>query len=205
MTSFILATLKFNVKLTYKKMRRFSIVLIMCVLASSLVFHSCDMGNKQKGSQAIFENSDQMVEAAKKVITQIKPEDLKAIYNGDEYLVIIDVRAKEEYNAGYIPGAVNITRGMLEFQIAKEEVWDNLGLYIPEKGDNIILCCRTGSRSALAAQTLQMLGYTNVKSVEGGWTAWHQAFPDLIEKIEVAAPVGGEPAAAKPASGGGGC
>lgn len=186
-------------------MRKISIILFIFTLTSSAVFYSCNKGNNQNGNLAVFENSDQMVEAAKKVITQIKPEDLKAIYNGDEYLVIIDVRAKEEYNAGYIPGAVNITRGMLEFQIAKEEVWDNLGLYIPEKTDNIILCCRTGSRSALAAQTLQMLGYTNVKSLEGGWTAWHNAFPDLNEKIVVDTPADGAPAAAKPAAGGGGC
>lgn len=149
------------------------------------MFVSCQSGLESNSSLSIYENSDQLVEAAKKVITEISVEDFKKEYDGEDYFVLIDVRSGAEYDAGYVPGAVNIDRGVLEFKIAKEEVWDEAGLYIPEKTDKIILYCRTGGRSALAAKALKELGYQNAMSLEGGWNAWNEANPDLIEKIVV--------------------
>lgn len=132
-----------------------------------------------------FESSDQMVTAAKEVIKEISVEDFKTMYDGEDYFVLIDVRTFEEYKAGYIPGAASISRGVLEFKIGKEEVWDEMGLYIPEKTDPIVLNCRSGGRSALAAKALMELGYQNVLSLQGGWNAWHEAYPELIEKINI--------------------
>ena len=132
-----------------------------------------------------YDSSDQMVAAAKEVITEISIEDFKAMYDGEDYFVMIDVRTNAEYDAGYIPGAVSIPRGVLEFKIGKEEVWDNNGLYIPEKADPIVLNCRSGGRSALAAKSLMELGYEKVYSLQGGWIAWHEAYPELTEKIIV--------------------
>jgi rhodanese-related sulfurtransferase len=155
----------------------------LLILGFVVAFTSCQ--NEQKPTSTInsYESSDQMVEAAKALITEITVEDFKTMYDGEDYFVMVDVRTSEEYDAGYIPGAVNIQRGLLEFKIGKEEAWDAFGLYIPEKTDPIIVNCRTGGRSALAALALQELGYEKVMSLQGGWKAWHEAQPDLIEKI----------------------
>lgn len=156
-------------------------VLILVVL---IVFVSCNnTQNTQTNNLQKFENSDALVEAAKEVITEITIDEFKKLYDSDEYFVLIDVREVEEYDAGYISGAVSISRGVLEFKIGKEEVWDEMGLYIPEKTDQIVLNCRTGGRSALAAKSLLELGYENVKSLQGGFNAWNEAHPDYVEKI----------------------
>lgn len=157
----------------------------LLIFSFIIVFVSCQSGQKTNSSSTVYENSDQLVEAAKKVITEISVEDCKKVYEGEDYFVLIDVRSVEEYDAGYIPGAVNVDRGVLEFKIAKPEVWDELGLYIPEKTDKIILYCRTGNRSALAAKALKELGFENVMSLQGGWKLWNETFNDLIEKIAV--------------------
>jgi molybdopterin/thiamine biosynthesis adenylyltransferase/rhodanese-related sulfurtransferase len=80
--------------------------------------------------------------------------------------ILIDVREKEEYLEGYIPGARWIPRGFLEIRIEDQ---------IPEKSSDVILYCAGGTRSALAARSLEELGYTNVRSMAGGFTAWKRA------------------------------
>lgn len=157
----------------------------LLIFSFLIVIVSCQSGQKTNQEITVYENSDQLVEAAKKVITEISVEDFKREYEGEDYFVLIDVRSADEHDAGYIPGAVNIDRGVLEFKIAKAELWDELGLYIPEKTDKIIVYCRTGGRSALAAKALKELGYVNTMSLQGGWNAWNETYPDLIEKIAV--------------------
>lgn len=168
-----------------------------------VLFAACQPVQYSDKQAATYENSDQLVAAAKARINEISVDDFKALYEGEDYFVLIDVRTVGEYEAGYIPGAVSIPRGVLEFKIGKEEVWDEFGLYIPEKADPIILNCRSGGRSALAAKSLLELGYENVKSLEGGWNAWHETHPEITEKITV------EDAGYEPASSGaeaaGGC
>jgi molybdopterin/thiamine biosynthesis adenylyltransferase/rhodanese-related sulfurtransferase len=80
--------------------------------------------------------------------------------------ILIDVREKDEYLEGFIPGARWIPRGFLELRIEDQ---------VPEKGADVILYCAGGVRSALAARALEDLGYTNVKSMAGGFTAWKRA------------------------------
>lgn len=79
---------------------------------------------------------------------------------------IIDVREQDEYVQGYIPGALWIPRGFLELRIEDK---------VPERDREIILYCAGGNRSAFAARSLQELGYTNVKSLAGGFSAWKRA------------------------------
>jgi molybdopterin/thiamine biosynthesis adenylyltransferase/rhodanese-related sulfurtransferase len=80
--------------------------------------------------------------------------------------IIIDVREKDEWVEGFIPGASWIPRGFLEQRIEDQ---------VPEKGSDVILYCAGGTRSALAAKSLGELGYTNVRSMSGGFTAWKRA------------------------------
>jgi molybdopterin/thiamine biosynthesis adenylyltransferase/rhodanese-related sulfurtransferase len=80
--------------------------------------------------------------------------------------VLIDVREKEEWLEGFIPGAHWIPRGFLELRIEDQ---------IPEKSSAVVLYCAGGTRSALAARSLAELGYSNVASLAGGFAAWKRA------------------------------
>ena len=77
--------------------------------------------------------------------------------------VILDVRDKEEFTAGHIEGATHLSRGTLEMRI--HEV-------IPEKSTPVVCYCMGGNRGALAADTLQSLGYTSVTSMQGGMKSY---------------------------------
>ncbi len=79
---------------------------------------------------------------------------------------VIDVREQDEYVQGYIPGARWIPRGYLELRI--EEA-------VPDRDHEVVVYCAGGTRSALAARSLRELGYTHVKSLAGGFTAWKRA------------------------------
>src|SRR5690348_15410261 len=79
---------------------------------------------------------------------------------------LIDVREGEEYNDGFIPGAVWIPRGKLELRIEDA---------VPDRAADVVLYCAGGTRSALAAKALAELGYTRVKSMAGGYGAWKRA------------------------------
>lgn len=186
-------------------MRKLHIILVFSVVVAFAGFSSCADGKKSAGNQEVFESSAEMVEAANAVITHVSGEELKKMYEGNGYLVLIDVRAKEEHNQGYIPGSVNIPRGVLEFRIGNEEIWDEFGLYIPQKTDTIVLYCKSANRSALAAQSLQKLGYSNVRSLDGGWIEWNKQFPELMEKIAVEEAPGASTQEHKPAASSGGC
>ncbi len=80
--------------------------------------------------------------------------------------VLVDVRERDEWMEGYIPGAAWISRGFLEQRIEDQ---------VPEKTADIILYCAGGTRSALAARALGDMGYSNVRSMAGGFTAWKRA------------------------------
>lgn len=79
---------------------------------------------------------------------------------------LIDVREDNEWEAGHAAGAIHLGRGVIERDIVQT---------FPDKTTELILYCGGGYRSALAADNLQKMGYTNVFSMDGGWTAWQQA------------------------------
>ena len=126
--------------------------------------------------------ADKLVEHAEEHCSKITAEELEALMMSDEIYTIIDVRQASEHYYGYIPGSVLLPRGSLEFRIDNEEFWETEGLYMPEKAETIIMYCKKGSRGVLAAHTLLLMGYSNVKYLEGGWKKWELTFPDLVEK-----------------------
>ena len=79
---------------------------------------------------------------------------------------LIDVREDNEWEAGHAKNALHLGRGVIERDIVKT---------IPNKDEEIILYCGGGFRSALSADNLQKMGYTNVYSMDGGWKAWKDA------------------------------
>jgi rhodanese-related sulfurtransferase len=82
--------------------------------------------------------------------------------------VLIDVREADEYAAGHLPGAIHISRGMLEFKLSSNPELSARDLAI-------VLYCKTSGRAALAACALHDMGYLNVKSISGGFDAWAAA------------------------------
>ncbi|MBL8221269.1 MAG: sulfurtransferase [Bryobacterales bacterium] len=81
-------------------------------------------------------------------------------------VVLIDTREESEWAAGHAAGAVHLSKGIIERDIERT---------VPEPGRRMVLYCGGGYRSALAADNLQKMGYTNVYSLAGGWRAWTEA------------------------------
>src|SRR5689334_15962343 len=100
---------------------------------------------------------------------RIRETDVPTIHQrleaGDDF-ILIDVREESEFAAGHIPGAIHIGRGILERDIEAT---------VPDHDEEIVLYCGGGFRSALAADNMQKMGYTNVISMDGGFRAWREA------------------------------
>ncbi len=101
-----------------------------------------------------------IVNAARALIEECEAADLRNMMGDGESLVVIDVREAHEYEAGHLEGAVHIGKGVLERDIEKQD-WDD--------NTRIVLYCGGGFRSAIAAKALQDMGWTNVRSLWGGW------------------------------------
>jgi rhodanese-related sulfurtransferase len=104
-----------------------------------------------------------IVQEAKKTVKECTTEDVKARLDAGDKFTFIDVREESEYAAGHAVGAIHIGKGVIERDIEK---------LIPDPATPIVLYCGGGFRSALAADAIQRMGYTNVISMDGGWTAW---------------------------------
>jgi rhodanese-related sulfurtransferase len=108
----------------------------------------------------------QLCDDAKTRIHEISCDELaRKIETDQSNWVLIDVRENDEFRGGHLPGARGIGRGVLEYHIADE---------VPDTDAEIVLYCRGGNRSALAADALQTMGYTRVRSLRGGWREWTQ-------------------------------
>jgi len=116
----------------------------------------------------------QLVQLALNQVNTLSWEKFLAVRN--DPLLLIDVREPAEYANGHVPQAVNIPRGTLEFEIAGVPVLkyarDENPLDYP-----VYLYCHSGGRSALAAQSLQLLGYSNLWSIDGGYARWAKLYP----------------------------
>ena len=110
--------------------------------------------------------SDQVVKDAKASIKEVSIDDVKKMIDSREKIIILDVRDKDEFETGYIPGAKNLSRGMLEFKI---------NTMIPDKNATIIVYCGIDLRGPLATKTLNEFGYKNAVNINGGLKAWKAA------------------------------
>jgi len=108
----------------------------------------------------------QLVDAAKREIKEINPADLKNMQQKKEEFLLLDVREPDEVAEGAIAGAKTLPRGQLEYKI------DTI---TTDKNKPIVCYCGGGGRSALAAQSLQKMGFKNVKSLVGGYKGWKES------------------------------
>ncbi len=104
-----------------------------------------------------------LVTEAKARITEVPITDAEAAVRAAD--VVIDVREADEYAAGHVPGAVHISRGLLEFKLSNTPELSRRDLHI-------VLYCKTSGRAALCALALQSMGYMQVRSIAGGFEAW---------------------------------
>jgi rhodanese-related sulfurtransferase len=104
-----------------------------------------------------------LVEDSKQRVRELTVDQVKAKLDRGERFHLVDVREESEYARDHLPGAVHLGKGIIE-----RDVEDR----IPDTGAEIVLYCGGGFRSALAADNLQMMGYTNVLSMDGGIRGW---------------------------------
>ena len=107
----------------------------------------------------------QIVEDAKKRVREVGIDDVKARLDRGDKFVLVDVREESEYAKDHLPGAIHLGKGIIERDIEER---------VPELNTPIVLYCGGGYRSALAADNLQKMGYTNVLSMDGGVRGWRE-------------------------------
>lgn len=107
-----------------------------------------------------------LVDDAKTRVHEVTPQEAQAMRAEHPTVRLVDVREESEWAKGHAAEAEHISKGTIERDAEK---------LVPEKGTPLILYCGGGSRSALAADNLQKMGYTNVHSMKGGWRGWKEA------------------------------
>jgi rhodanese-related sulfurtransferase len=104
-----------------------------------------------------------LVDEAKSRVREVSVADTRARLAADQKVQLIDVREDNEWLAGHAAGAKHLGKGIIERDIENQ---------VPDKSTELILYCGGGYRSALVADVLQRMGYTNAWSMAGGWKAW---------------------------------
>jgi rhodanese-related sulfurtransferase len=107
-----------------------------------------------------------LVQDAKRNVKETNVAEVKRRGDAGEKFLLIDVREDNEWAKGHLPGAVHLGKGIIERDIEQN---------VPDTTAKLILYCGGGFRSALAAENLQKMGYTNVESMDGGWKGWVEA------------------------------
>jgi rhodanese-related sulfurtransferase len=117
-----------------------------------------------------------LVNEAKTRIKEATVADTQQRLSSDSNVKLIDVREDKEWDAAHAANAIHLGKGIIERDIEQ---------LVPDKSTELILYCGGGYRSALAADVLQTMGYTNVYSMAGGWKAWKEASAPIEEGPEV--------------------
>jgi rhodanese-related sulfurtransferase len=106
-----------------------------------------------------------IVEDTRKRIREVTIDEVKAKLDRKEKFLLIDVREEGEYAADHLPGAVHLGKGIIERDVEAR---------VPDQNTPLVLYCGGGFRSALAADNLQKMGYTQVLSMDGGIRGWRE-------------------------------
>lgn len=106
-----------------------------------------------------------MVEDAKQRVRETNVDEVKSRMDRGEKVSLIDVREDREFETDHLPGAVHLGKGIIERDVEEK---------FPDQKTELVLYCGGGFRSALAADNLQKMGYTNVLSMDGGIRDWRE-------------------------------
>ena len=113
----------------------------------------------------------QLVNDARQRIKETTVDDIKARLDQGEKFILVDVREESEYARDHLPGAVHLGKGIIERDIEARA---------PDMQTPLVLYCGGGFRSALSADNLQKMGYTNVASMDGGYRVWRERGYPLV-------------------------
>jgi len=113
----------------------------------------------------------ELMDEAREAVPEVTVDDVKARLENGQRPVLLDVREREEYREGHLEGALALPRGFMEMRV--EEA-------VPDKSAPVVAYCAGGVRSLIAARTLKEMGYTDVSSMAGGYTAWKNAGYDWV-------------------------
>ena len=161
------------------------------LIVASISLSSC---SKDK----VYSSADAWVAEVQSTLKTVTVEQLKQKIDDFEMFYLIDVREPTEHYPGFIPGSINVPGGILIFNMDSDGFWEEQMSYTPTKEDEIIVYCKKGKRSVMAADALNKLGYTNVSFLDGGWKNWEMNYPleydkdlDKLNHNEPAGEVGG--------------
>src|ERR1700747_3530987 len=107
-----------------------------------------------------------LVNESKKKVKETNVAEVKRRMDAGEKFVLVDVREDNEWANGHLPSAIHLGKGIIERDIEQ---------LVSDPNAKVILYCGGGFRSAIAAENLQKMGYTNVESMDGGWKGWLEA------------------------------
>jgi rhodanese-related sulfurtransferase len=119
-----------------------------------------------RGEEIMAKTYTQLMDEARQTIPEMTVEEVKSRVERGEHWILLDVREREEYRAGHLEGALSLPRGFLELRV--EEA-------VADKSTPLLTYCASGVRSLMAARTLKDMGYEQVVSLAGGYTAWKNA------------------------------
>jgi rhodanese-related sulfurtransferase len=120
----------------------------------------------EKAGDVVGPKVKSMIETTKAAVTKVPASAVKAAIDSKEKAVILDVRDGGEFSAGHLPGAMNISRGTLEMNVADK---------ISDLDAKVYVYCKTAARSALATKTLNDLGYKNAVLMDAPYADWVKA------------------------------
>lgn len=119
-------------------------------------------------------------EKAAREVRELLPWDLKAMIAGEPTLIVLDVRERSEFDHAHIPGSLNVPRGILEAACEYDYAETEPDL-VEARTRPIVVVCRSGNRSALAAFVMRQIGYANVASLKLGVKGWNDGDLPLVD------------------------
>ncbi len=154
-------------------------MLALLLTALTLLMCSCEE------DPLFYDSADVFVEEALAEVEGLTVKEARTVFDTASYYLLLDVREPAEYKPGYIPDAINLPRGLVEFKIKDEKYWENKMRYLPEKTDLILVYCKKGKRAILAANTLKKMGFENVRYIIGGFKEWELTYPNDYDFVPV--------------------
>jgi phage shock protein E len=121
--------------------------------------------DEARGRNPVAKSYEDLVSEAKAETEQADVGSVHEALSAGEDVTVVDVREPDEFEAGHVPGAKPLPRGLLEYKAAEE---------LPDKDARIVVHCAFGGRGSLAAKSLKEMGYTNVANMQGGLSAWRE-------------------------------
>jgi rhodanese-related sulfurtransferase len=139
---------------------------LVFMVGLALVLSMVNIGISADPPPAMNPKVKATLDSAKAAIKKVSAENVKKAIDSKEKAIILDVRDGGEFAAGHLPGAINISRGTLEFVVFGK---------IPDQNAKIYVYCKTAARSALATKTLNDLGYKNAVLMDAPYENWVKA------------------------------